>query len=991
MAGDDLIELENVDPDLNFLPSINSNILNYSNFPLDNSLSNTFTLFHSNVRSLSKNWNELISCLHLAAIKFSVIALTETWLHDTNASLFSLPDYRALHATRPCQRGGGVSLYVRCDIDLKARPDLDVFTQDIESIFAEVQLPSHGTFLIGAVYRPPNSNFNAFLDHLSHILTHVDRGRRKCYLLGDFNVNLFPSQPSPTTDEFLDVLYSWSFIPLIDRATRVSSSSHSVIDNIFTNNLTTKHESAIIMADISDHYPIIGFSDLILNSTTHCTIKTRNFSEANKMRFQLALQQETWEEVVNESSVQSAYCIFMAIIKDHFDSSFPLQEKRPAKTRNNPWMTPELKRSIKQKNKLYVLFKKRPSLINEISYKRCKNIVRSETAAAKKLYYQNLIERNKSNVKKLWMTLKEVIGSDSSSPSAKEFLVDGNLTDDKKLISDAFNDYFVKVGPTLANKIPATHLDPLSFLQGDFQESIFLRPVTELEVSNCLAKLKSSSAPGHDGLKPDIIKSASNFITRPLTHIINRIFESNYIPNEFKFAIVTPVHKGGDSTNFQNYRPISVLPVFSKVFERIMHARLYSFFDAHSVLCDQQFGFRSGYSTDMALITTIDQITASLDTGENVIGLFLDLRKAFDTVDYEILLRKLSFYGVRGNALLLCRNYLSGRSQSVFYNGMRSNVLPVTCGVPQGSILGPLLFLTYINDMKNTLTLCRPILYADDTNIFLSGKDLNTMTNTFNNELMHLKQWFTANRLSLNISKTHAMIFSLNRQISSHTLDLRIHNTPIDTTTQSKFLGIHIDNKLTWSTHISHICNKVSKSIGILTKASKYLNKATLLMLYNSFVLPYLRYGNIIWGKAASVHVSRLFVLQKRAVRIVCGAHFLAHTNPLFLDNRILKLHDLNTYLCAQFVFKIYHNIFPSAFSLPFHITPLVHPHHTRAITNTTARIPYCRTSQRQKTIAIHAPKLFNSDICRKDAIINSHSLTHFKKSVFEQIVQSYR
>ena len=395
MAGDDLSELENVDPDLNFLPSINSNILNYSNFPLDNSLSNTFTLFHANVRSLSKNWNELISCLHLAAIKFTVIALTETWLHDTNATLFSLPDYRSLHATRPYQRGGGVSLYVRSDIDLKARPDLDVFTQDIESIFAEVRLPSHGTILIGVVYRPPNSNFSAFLEHLQNILMHADRGRRKCYLLGDFNVNLSPSQPSPTTNEFLDALYSWSFIPLIDRATRVSGSSQSVIDNIFTNNLSSKHESAIIMADISDHFPIVGLSDLILNSTTHCKIKTRNFSEANKTRFQSALQNENWEGVVNESSVQEAYHTFMTLIKHHYDNSFPMQEKPLTKSKNNPWMTPELKRSIKQKNKLYVLFKKRPSLNNEISYKRCKNKVRTETATAKKSYYQNLIEQNK--------------------------------------------------------------------------------------------------------------------------------------------------------------------------------------------------------------------------------------------------------------------------------------------------------------------------------------------------------------------------------------------------------------------------------------------------------------------------------------------------------------------------------------------------------------------------------------------------------------------
>jgi len=586
--------------------------------------------------------------------------------------------------------------------------------------------------------------------------------------------------------------------------------------------------------------------------------------------------------------------------------------------------------------------------------------------------------------------MKDLIGTGSWSSVTKELVVDGTLTNDKTLISNGFNEYFVNVGPSLARDIPTNNIDPLSFLRGDFPNSLFLEPVTILEVSNCLASLKCSSAAGHDDLKPDVIKNVIEWISCPLAHIINSIFQTSSIPDAFKFAVVTPVHKGGDAATLTNYRPISVLPVFSKVFERIFHTRLYNFFQSHSVLCDQQFGFRKGFSTDMALLTAVDQITASLDSGHNVVGLFLDLRKAFDTVDFEILLRKLSFYGVRGNALLLCRNYLSGRSQSVLYAGERSDILPVTCGVPQGSILGPLFFLVYINDMINSLSVSQPILYADDTNIFLTGRDLASMTHTFNTELTHLNQWFTANRLSLNTSKTHAMLFTLNTRLFSQTLQLHIHQTPIETITHSKFLGLHIDNKLTWSSHISQVCNKVSKSIGILTKVSKFVNKDTLHMLYNCFVLPYLRYGNIVWGRAASNHITRLFILQKRAIRIISGAEFLAHTNQLFYDHHTLKLQDLNIYLCALFVYKIYHNMFPSAFSSPFRITPTVHPHFTRAISSNTANVPYCRTSLRQKSLAIITPNMFNSHLCRHDDIINTHSFTHFKKVIANKIIGTY-
>ena len=668
---------------------------------------------------------------------------------------------------------------------MKARPDLDVFTPDIESIFAEITLPSHGVILVGAVYRPPNSNFEAFLEHLIGILMQVNREKKRSYLMGDYNIDLSPTHPTPISDTFLDTMYSWSFIPLIDNVTRASGDSNSLIDNIFTNNLSTMHESAVLIADISDHYPLLLFSDLPFHDSLNTKIQSRNFCDANKLKFRTDLQNEQWDAVLRESSPDAAYTIFLNIIKTHYNNSFPIRETSASKPKSNPWMTRALKQSIIHKNKLYVLYKKRPSLHNEIAYKRSKNKVRAEIAAAKKNYYHNLIERNKHHMKNLWSILKDLIGSDSRSSVAKEFDVGGTLTSDKTLISNGLNEYFVNVGPSLARDIPTNNIDPLSFLQGDFPNSLFLDPVTILEVSNCLAKLKSSSAAGHDDLKPDIMQSVSELISCPLAHIMNTIFQSCSIPSDFKFAVVTPIHKGGDTAVFHNYRPISVLPVFSKVFERILHNRLYNFFQSYSVLCDQQFGFRKGYSTDMALLTAVDQITASLDTGHNVVGLFLDLRKAFDTVDFEILLRKLSFYGVRGNPLSLCRNYLSGRSQSVLYAGVRSDVLPVTCGVPQGSILGPLLFLVYINDMINSLTVSQPILYADDTNIFLTGRDLTSMTHTFNTELTHLNQWFTANRLSLNISKTHAMLFTLNTHLSSQTLELCIHQTPIDTVTHS--------------------------------------------------------------------------------------------------------------------------------------------------------------------------------------------------------------
>lgn len=972
--------LDDLDPMLNLLPDVNSKTLSYSHFPLDASYSHRFSLFHSNVRSLSKNYDELTNCLNLAEVHFSIVALTETWLVDSNKDLFPLTGYNSLHAVRNDRRGGGVALFVRQDLMLKHRPDLDTFTLDLESVFVEITLPNSSNFVVGVMYRPPSGNIESFLGEMQNALNIIQRQGKKCYILGDFNIDMLPASVNSLTIDFLDLMHANTFIALIDRVTRFDGHAATLLDQIFTNDLSASYESAVIVADISDHYPVLCVSDIICNKRPATRYCTRNFSDVNKARFIDLIRSQNWDVVLTDSDAQSAYNALLSSVLRHYDVAFPVTEKTRSHRQSNPWMTPELKRTIKLKNSLYRRYKRRPTLFNEITYKNMRNRVRREIETVKRMYYQGLIEENKNHMKKLWQVLRELTGVKlrSSSSTNCEFIVNDEPTRNKKLIADSFNKYFVDVGPSLAAKVPHSNLAPEDYMHGNYSQSIFLAPATQIEVLNCVLKLKSSSAPGQDSLKSDIVKSVASELAAPLAHVINLCFETGIVPQQMKVALITPVHKGGDPSQFLNYRPISVLPVFSKVFERILHDRLYAFFQEKRVLSDSQFGFRKGHSTDMALAVVVNLITGALDLGKNVIGVFLDLSKAFDTVDYGILLRKLEFYGIRGNTIRILRNYLHGRLQAVSFDGVKSEFLQVECGVPQGSIMGPLLFLVYVNDLDKALTVARPALYADDTNIFLAGNDLHDMEITFNTELARLHDWFKANRLSLNTSKTHSMLFTLNNSLHSRTLNLKIDNQTIITTTQCKFLGIYIDHKLTWASHIQHICSKISRSIGILNKVKKCLDSTTLLLLYNSLILPYLTYGNVIWGRAASTHLSRLLVLQKRAIRIVHHSSYLAHTAPLFQHSRLLKINDLNIYLSSIFVYKLFHNIFPSSFASHFPITLLVHGHHTRAIASNTSSVPFSRTSLREKTLAIFLPKLYN-DFFRQNDIILFPSLNSFK------------
>ena len=335
-----------------------------------------------------------------------------------------------------------------------------------------------------------------------------------------------------------------------------------------------------------------------------------------------------------------------------------------------------------------------------------------------------------------------------------------------------------------------------------------------------------------------------------------------------------------------------------------MYNRLLEFLETYKILTNSQFGFRKSLSTYMALMTLMDRLITSLENNEHVIGIFLDFSKAFDTVDHAILLKKMSHYGIRGNALKWFESYLSNRKQYVTYNGISSVTKTVKCGVPQGSILGPLLFLIYINDLCSVCKHTFPILFADDTNLFTSGKEIKTLETNINNELSHISIWLKVNKLSLNIKKTHYMIFR-KRKKDSLNVKLSIDGELINEVDKTKFLGVLIDNKLTWKQHIAYVSGKIARGIGMIIKARQYLNKQGLISLYYSFIYPYLTNCNHIWGSTYKTSLKRLITLQNKAVRIIAHARWRASCDPIYKHLNIMKSAHINTYLIGRFMFRI--------------------------------------------------------------------------------------
>ena len=464
--------------------------------------------------------------------------------------------------------------------------------------------------------------------------------------------------------------------------------------------------------------------------------------------------------------------------------------------------------------------------------------------------------------------------------------------------------------------------------------------ISEQEVLDIINALpKKGTGPASIPLK--MLLLVSDIIVIPLCHVINLSFSRGVFPDVLKVAKIIALHKGGSTQDLNNFRPISLLSIFDKIFEKLMHKRLYDFLDEHKVLFEKQFGFRRFHSTAHSLIEITEKIKETIDDGKFGCGIFIDLKKAFDTVNHDILLTKLEHYGIRGQILKWFESYLTNRTQYVYYNGVSSNVLPITCGVPQGSVLGPLLFLIYINDLPNISSKLTFFLFADDTNIYYESKDLKELEKTVNQELKLLSLWLNINRLALNVSKTNFVIFRSIKRPLYHNVTLILNRKAIAQKDHVKYLGVLMDQHLTWKYQISNVSKKISRSVGILAKLRHFLDSKLLISIYYCLVYSHLSYGIHSWGSACTSDLDKIRILQNKAVRILTGNQYyqiygeqavpLPASNPLFFKLAFLKIHDIYRLNVSKFVYSTLCEQSPEIFFDWFIYSSDVHSHATRS------------------------------------------------------------
>lgn len=932
----------------------------------------SFSILQQNIRSIAKNFDEMKIFLSQFDNHFDIIILTETWqIFDTN--FFQICGYEMIYNHGKVNQNDGTVVYIKSKYNHSSTTHV---INNIQVIKTKLDYLKE-SITITAIYRPPSTSPDLFNDEFRTYLT-TCANTDLSFIVGDINIDILSD--CEYSHEYLNILSEAGYRSLINNPTRVES--ETCLDHIFLKTKTDLNNCMPIIFEnnITDHYTTINLLQRP-SSSVQCEKKRTHIRRFNQEKFKRSIQKANLNTKLRSKDAEQAANYLIEHIKNAMEEATTLIKIKPSEKKRKEWITAGIIQAINKKQKLFATWKKdfHNTELKE-RYLLYRNTLNTLIKITKNTYFTSKIDKNAGN-KSVW----DAINSITSNKNRKNTEIKqiktatGTIIGTEKEIADTFNQHYTNLGKVLASKITKPKANFNNTSQTINPNTMFITPTDEQEVKKFIKELKMGKAPGLDNITPEILNNNIEILATPLTIIINKMLTTGACPKVFKTAVIKPLYKNGDKDIPENYRPISLISNLAKIFEKVVKARLTKFFSKYNIISHSQYGFQEGRSTQDAMVQLISEVQGALDTSKPSLCVFIDLAKAFDTVNHRQLIKTLNNAGIRGIAAKLFENYLKDRTQYVKIGNTLSEGTTVEYGVPQGTVLGPILFTLYVNELFNLPSKGRIVAFADDTAIFYKDNNWKDLKQKAEEDLLMIKNWFDSKTLTINFNKTKYIAFTCHNYNFPTFDNLTIYNQnngniTIENTEYIKYLGITIDQHLRWNKHVDTLIKKLRGVLFKFKSLKQILNEDNLKIAYYGLVQSLLQYGIIAWGSVSRNYLQKLEIMQKRFLKLIFNKEYRYPTEQLYTETKVYCLRQL-----------YYKNLLILQYKNKHMLTKVNHPYATRSKVNENNEIKRVEKKIGQKSFKFLGPRIFNK---LPTEIRNSQSVNQFKYKIKRWIDQ---
>ena len=952
--------------DTHTFEKINLKTLTVEELPIDeNELKQNpgdFLLLHYNCRSIINKFEEIHNtCKNLQP---DVVCLTETWLDSSSGKTAYIPEgYNVIREDRKDDfkqkygknNGGGIAVLYKEELRIRK---LNIKNNTEETMWIEVK--SNPNFIIGIIYRADYTDLLKEGENGTELetqLTEASMKNKRLIVIGDFNCDTASETPDKATEVLTDIFYNQSMKQLIEKPTRIDKKKNkaTTIDHIWTEPELKLIKKSGTVVGVSDHTGLYAILSTKKEKTEPTKTRFRSYKnyvpEKFNQELQLALEDNELKHLIDTKQVNESTELFISIFKETAANHAPIREVIKSKSRKFiPWFTQELETLIRDKTKRLKLYWLDGYLSDNRIVKLLTNKITHLKRKLRKDYYSEKLQQYDGDPRKMWRVLKEVTQTEQKHANIEPEFMD-------QITANEFNNYFANVGSTIQKRLNVDEAELNETTIGTFQ----FKKITKETVLKLIDRIKIDVAVGIDEIPARLLKDSKYTIAETLMKLVNISFNKCIFPNCMKSANIKPIHKKEDPEEPSNYRPLSILPIVSKIFERAATDQIVTYLEQNNLLNETQHAYQKCHSTQTCLSEILNYIYRERDKG-NLVGIAsLDLSKAFDSICHTHLIQKLQKLGLGKLSLDWCKSYLQGRTQRTKFKNYTSTVEEVTSGVPQGSILGPIFFICFINDMPQDFKNCKLVSYADDTQILVSAKNSQQIKSMLEYLIHEAQKWYKRNSLLNNASKTEVMLIGRRKnkeQFEINVTEEGIHKK-IKLKKAVKVLGVYLDEELNWNRQVNEVNKKAKYSVRNLHRVNQLLPHKSKILLYNSLVASHFNYADTVWGGLNAKNKNKLQRTQNAAVKSILGMHKKDSSVQALKAVKLLPLEQKRKVHEAVYIYKGISGELPTSIAREYQ-------QHTSLKNNRSAKrsiltIPKHKTEQYKNSPLYRTIKVWNS------------------------------